>query len=267
MANAVDERHRVHIAKTPSLAGICLAFTLLACLILALPDTASATQSRAAQFDTGYTVAGIGADDMLAVALAQEGRSQDSLGYTEGWCADFVSDCAKLLGQGAAIPFNGTVDGLYEDVLGAGGTVVSKPQPGDLVFFDFDHVGIMVDATNCISGNMGSPSKVSTCKCVWVLPGAGIVYVRPAYGAGAYKVAFKANGGTGSMSAQTIKRNAAKKLRANAFARTGYLFAGWNTKADGSGTAYADAQKVKNLGKAGKTVKLYAQWKKAKSRS
>ena len=29
-------------------------------------------------------------------------------------------------------------------------------------------------------------------------------------------------------------------LTANAFTRTGYTFAGWNTAADGSGTAYAD---------------------------
>ena len=29
-------------------------------------------------------------------------------------------------------------------------------------------------------------------------------------------------------------------LSANAFSRTGYAFAGWNSAADGSGTAYAD---------------------------
>ena len=40
--------------------------------------------------------------------------------------------------------------------------------------------------------------------------------------------------------------------------RTGYIFTGWNTKADGSGTSYAAGERftVKN------SVALYAQWKK-----
>ena len=152
---------------------------------------------------------------------------------------------------------------LQDAVLNAGGTVVKTPQPGDLVFFSDYHVGIMTDSTNCISGNMSSPSRVRTCKVEWVVPGSTIVYVRPAYVATAYRVAFKANGGTGKMGAQTIKKNATKALKANAFTRTGYTFTGWNTKADGTGTAYANSQKVKNLTKAGKTIKLYAQWKKA----
>ena len=39
-----------------------------------------------------------------------------------------------------------------------------------------------------------------------------------------------------------------------------YTFAGWNTEADGSGTAIADMAKVQDLGLAGETVTLYAQW-------
>ena len=39
-----------------------------------------------------------------------------------------------------------------------------------------------------------------------------------------------------------------------------YTFAGWNTEADGSGTAIADGAKVQDLGLAGETVTLYAQW-------
>lgn len=49
------------------------------------------------------------------------------------------------------------------------------------------------------------------------------------------------------------------KLTENAFSRTGYSFANWNTKADGTGTAYTDAQAVENIALSG-TVKLYAQW-------
>ena len=227
-------------------AGIVLALIMSLCFALIAPGTATAMQSRSASFNTNFTTTGIGAQDMIAVAKAQEERHQEDLGYTEGWCADFVSDCAKVLGLSRAIPFNGMVSSLQDAVLNAGGTVVKTPQPGDLVF----------------SGNMSSPSRVRTCKVEWVVPGTTIVYVRPAYVATAYRVAFKANGGTGKMGAQTIKKNATKALKANAFTRTGYTFTGWNTKADGTGTAYANSQKVKNLTKAGKTIKLYAQWKK-----
>ena len=80
--------------------------------------------------------------------------------------------------------------------------------------------------------------------------------------ANTYKVSFKANGGEGEMADQPFTYDeAAKALTANAFTRTGYTYKGWNTKADGSGTAYEDGQEVKNLtSKADDTVTLYAQW-------
>ena len=50
-------------------------------------------------------------------------------------------------------------------------------------------------------------------------------------------------------------------LPRNCFIRSGYTFAGWNTKPDGSGTAYANMAKVKNLTTvAGEKLCLYAQW-------
>ncbi len=78
-----------------------------------------------------------------------------------------------------------------------------------------------------------------------------------------YSVSFDGNGATsGSMKALDMKYGTAKALTANAFKRTGYKFAGWNTKKDGSGTAYKNKESVKNLTtKDGDTVKLYAQWK------
>ena len=53
-------------------------------------------------------------------------------------------------------------------------------------------------------------------------------------------------------------------LRKNSFTCTGYVFQGWNTKADGSGRSFSDGQEVLNLSNEDNgTVKLYAQWKKA----
>ena len=73
-------------------------------------------------------------------------------------------------------------------------------------------------------------------------------------------VHFEANGGTGTMSNQFINATNYGTLNANTFIRTGYVFAGWNTKADGSGTSYTDGQSVYNSVGRGQTLTLYAQW-------
>jgi uncharacterized repeat protein (TIGR02543 family) len=80
-----------------------------------------------------------------------------------------------------------------------------------------------------------------------------------------YKVHFDGNGSTsGSMSDQSMTYATAANLAANAFSRSHHVFTGWNTKKDGSGTAYADKASVKNLSASeGSTVTLYAQWRKS----
>ena len=77
-----------------------------------------------------------------------------------------------------------------------------------------------------------------------------------------YNVAFNANGGTGTMKKLSkVAYGKSKKLTANAYKKTGYTFAGWNTKKDGSGIALADKADIKSLTcPSGSTVTLYAQW-------
>ena len=77
-----------------------------------------------------------------------------------------------------------------------------------------------------------------------------------------YTIQFHANGGSGSMSALSNRvYGTSYRLTANAYTRAGYVFTGWNTKADGSGTAYKDGASVKNLSSTnGSKVTLYAQW-------
>ena len=74
------------------------------------------------------------------------------------------------------------------------------------------------------------------------------------FGGGAHTVAFSANGGTGSMSSETY--SSATALTTNAFTRTGFTFANWNTAADGSGATYADGASYPFTVNA----TLYAQW-------
>ena len=77
-----------------------------------------------------------------------------------------------------------------------------------------------------------------------------------------YTIKFNGNGSTsGSMSNLSMTYDTAKKLTSNAFAKTGYHFVGWNTKADGSGTSYYNQQSVINLSSTqGAVINLYAQW-------
>ena len=77
-----------------------------------------------------------------------------------------------------------------------------------------------------------------------------------------YTVHFNANGGTGTMADQTLTLGDENPLSPCTFTRIGFDFAGWNTKADGSGTSYADGEKVTDIAAAGQTITLYAKWTK-----
>ena len=77
-----------------------------------------------------------------------------------------------------------------------------------------------------------------------------------------YTVSYNGNGSTsGSTSDSSHRYGTRKNLNANGFSRTGYTFAGWNTKSNGTGTSYYNQQEVVNLTTTpGGTVTLYAQW-------
>ena len=112
-----------------------------------------------------------------------------------------------------------------------------------------------------------------------IVPGTGIITIT---GTGIYtgtvsaefntrwatsSVVFKKNhdGPTITMTDQTFTYNQPQALRANIMTRSGYAFNGWNTEANGSGTAYADKQEFTNPSGTGSftngaTLTLYAQW-------
>ena len=81
-----------------------------------------------------------------------------------------------------------------------------------------------------------------------------------------YYIKFDSNGGSGEMEKLTCKTSKCYLLSANEFAKEAYKFAGWNTKADGTGKEYSNQQKITNLSfKNNKTITLYAQWSPIKS--
>ena len=71
-----------------------------------------------------------------------------------------------------------------------------------------------------------------------------------------YTITFDANGGEGSMELQTFSYGEDAELTGNSFTREGYKFTGWNTEADGSGTAYENGATVNFT----EDTTLYAQW-------
>ena len=96
-----------------------------------------------------------------------------------------------------------------------------------------------------------------------------------------YTVSFNANGGSGTMSDQTMYAGEATALSANSFtaptvgqsyqnaagttisgtAYTYWVFDGWTTNASGSGRRFTDEQSVTDLAAAGGNITLYAKWK------
>ncbi|MCI5644980.1 MAG: InlB B-repeat-containing protein [Treponema porcinum] len=77
-------------------------------------------------------------------------------------------------------------------------------------------------------------------------------------------VYYKSNNSSarGSMYDTTVTYSTATTLSKNGYYLAGYEFTGWNTKADGTGTAYADeASYVWTGTQKGEKINLYAQWK------
>ena len=72
-------------------------------------------------------------------------------------------------------------------------------------------------------------------------------------------LSYDANGGIGTMSAETGVAGKTVKVAQNEFTRNNYTFTGWNTQADGKGTAYKAGD---SFTLTEKDTVLYAQWSK-----
>ena len=97
------------------------------------------------------------------------------------------------------------------------------------------------------SGSSTGRNDGSSVRCVKAKPGMTI--------------SFNANGGTGTMDMQKIDAGQSANLTANTFTRTDYVFTGWNTEPDGSGTSYSNqATYTVPASEDNKIVVLYAQW-------
>lgn len=187
------------------------AVSLILAILLAVPMLLTsvslqgyALESRTENFDLSqYIPTGDPVTDICNIALLQSGRTGSQFGYTEAWCADFVSDCAKLAGQSTAVPANSWVPSLYQGVLDQGGQIVTNPQPGDLAIMDFGYCGrddqhvelvyqVNGDYVLTVGGNTGGTGNPATNKVrvqtqnVWTYYNTSLFayFVRPNYGGG-----------------------------------------------------------------------------------
>ena len=81
-------------------------------------------------------------------------------------------------------------------------------------------------------------------------------YVKATLPATTYTISYDANGGTGAPANQTKIEGKDLTLSSTVPTRTGYIFTGWNTAANGSGTEYASGDSYT----ANAAATLYAQW-------
>lgn len=78
-----------------------------------------------------------------------------------------------------------------------------------------------------------------------------------------YNISFNGNGSTSGSTAEMTDLNygTSYTLTTNGFIRDRYIFQGWNTESDGTGTSYTNGQSVSNLSSEDEdTATLYAQW-------
>jgi uncharacterized repeat protein (TIGR02543 family) len=86
--------------------------------------------------------------------------------------------------------------------------------------------------------------------------GSGIVVLSYVATANLRTITFNSNINTPTTTTQSVTSGVSTSLTGNSFSANGYVFNGWNTASDGSGTSYADRS---NLAITTNTT-LYAQW-------
>lgn len=226
--------------------------------------------------------------------LGQNGRkfcSDYGLPWGKHWCCAFVwdifrmSDASKLFYGGQKTAYVPTATVWMQANLQH--VSMTEARAGDIVVFTWsgkgynkergsrDHIGFIRKAGNqnacyTIEGNTGADKPTKT-KVMERTRASKYIYgiYRPKY-SDSYTVKFISRGGEGTMKPIRVTVGEKVKLPKNKFTRAGFKFVGWSVGKSDVITMkrlqigkpkYANKEEIKNLAKAGKTVKLYACWK------
>lgn len=172
--------------------------------------------------------------------------------YDQSICADHAFT-GSLTITGSGVIKKGTVDIMYVSpshrdavkiAVQSGFDYFTAKADGNNIFSDERNTAVKKYAADITNNQYYRKNELVITQCNIVL----------------YTVKFNANSGNGTMADQSVEIDVATALAKNVFAKDGYAFTGWNTVADGSGTAYADEMAVTNLAAANGEIILYAQW-------
>jgi uncharacterized repeat protein (TIGR02543 family) len=209
--------------------------------------TGSVTNSNTSLiYDTGDEFTGM----LASVAIAYT-YDTPVIDLARGSYLDMFISCVGLT------PSTQTVTGMTGTPITATSAFTQKGFYGDMSYAVTSGTlpaGLTLDsATGVISG---TPTAASSATITVTASGSafGSATTAVTFSVTAPTVTFNANGGSGSMVSQSSAGPA--NLTANAFARSGFTFAGWNAAANGSGTAYANQAAYSFAS----SVTLYAQW-------
>ncbi|MEI6579023.1 MAG: InlB B-repeat-containing protein, partial [Eubacteriales bacterium] len=227
--------------------------------------------STAGSYDNNYDIDTLGADITLPLAPTSIITFNTNGGST-------VYPMIGNIGANIKVPVQPTKSGYTFDgwdpalsaTFPAANTTYTAKWKANQYSITFDSAG--GSAVNTITQDYGTsvsapaiPAKLGytfvtwTPACPATIPASNTACVA-SWTANTYTVAYNGNGSdSGLTESSSHIYDTAKALTTNKFFKTGYTFTGWNTLADGSGTAYTNKQSVTNLATEG-TATLYAMW-------
>ncbi len=216
--------------------------------------------SNGASFSFAYKEGGysdLNKNQTLHVMLSTDGGSTYSEVTTTAasWKGTIKATYTAITGNGTATTYSGeTAQTLNSSAYTKGAAITSD--------YRLDESSTATGYTFVGFNNSNSaPSSSNTTITINNITGTNDIYAF--FKANSYTIAYDGNDeSTGSTTSSTHYYGVAKTLTSNGFSKDNYVFVGWNTLRDGSGTPYSNGQSVSNLSATqGATVKLYAQWK------
>ena len=189
---------------------------------------------------TGYTFAGwMSGNEVFSFANAK--MPANNLELTAVWTAnDYVITFNKnnVLATGTVA----NIDAKYDANVNIAANAFA------LTGYTFKEWNTKADGTGTAYQPNQSVSKLAA---------SGIVELYAIWEVNSYSVSFDANGGTGTMAAQSFTYGVAANLTANTFTKVGYTFDGWATSANGTKVYNNEASYTTGA----ENVTLYAIWK------
>ena len=217
---------------------------------------AAPTGTQTPEMGVGGFAQGTGAqvdNSNWALTKATSGGLMSVLSFTGTTGAMSTTNVSGTWAGALAIFYIQTIRTVTFNANGGSGTMAaeSSPTPAALTANTYTRTGYTFTGWNTLPGGGGTAYADGA---TYSFSADATLYAQ--WAAGTESVAFNANGGSGTMSSETFTSGTPQALTTNTFTYSGYVFTGWNSAADGSGTGYADGQSISIV----TALTLYAQW-------